>query len=196
MRRHGELGIDEIGQLLAVTPTAVRQHLGPLVAEGLVTFRETGSGPGRRKRLYALTRQGEALFPSAAGELAPAILAELLDAAPERAQALFERIHGRVGQQIADSIPLHAQDEARRVAVVASFAERGFMPERCETPGEPAQVCLYHCPLLSLAEVAPGLCDAEERMIARALPDALVSRVRHRLAGDRICSYLLRPRNA
>lgn len=192
LKHHDELSIDAISELLAITPTAVRQHLGPLVAEGLVTFRESGSGPGRRKRLYRLTRAGEALFPSAAGELAPLILAELREVAPERVTALFRRLHESVAQKLRDSLPLHAAADVP--AVVRSFDERGFMPAACGARAEAACVCLHHCPLRAFAEVAPEVCDAEQAMIGRLFPEATVTRTRHRLAGDRTCAYVIAPR--
>ncbi|GAB4323951.1 MAG: hypothetical protein Kow0010_05640 [Dehalococcoidia bacterium] len=177
--------------MLAITPTAVRQHLGPLVAEGLVTFRETGSGPGRRKRLYRLTRAGDALFPSVAGEVAPSLLAELRDADPDRATAFFRRLHDGVAQKVADSLPLHAPPEAAADALVRSFGERAFMPALCDEADDSVCLCLYHCPLLALAGVAPEVCACEQAMIARLLPWATVTRTRHRLAGDRTCAYTI-----
>lgn len=191
LKRHNELPIDQIGRFLAITPTAVRQHLGPLVAEGLVTFRETGSGPGRRKRLYSLTRAGEALFPSAAGDLAPAVLAELREVAPERATAIFKRLHDTVAQQVADTLPLNPSPEAVAGALVKSFEERAFMPALCEPGVDSVCLCLHHCPLLSLAEVAPEVCECEQELLERMLPRATIARTQHRLAGHRICAYTI-----
>ena len=63
LKKQGELRVEELAELLDVTPSAVRQQLAGMMADGLVDYRERKGGPGRPRHLYHLTPAAEALFP-------------------------------------------------------------------------------------------------------------------------------------
>ena len=55
--------VDELGQGLGVTRTAIRQHLASLMRDGLVPPGETRASGGRPKQLFLLTEKGREAFP-------------------------------------------------------------------------------------------------------------------------------------
>src|SRR3954465_5639547 len=63
LKKRGQARADELAAHLGITPSAVRQHLTGLLADGLVTFEEQRGGPGRPKHVYRLTPTADALFP-------------------------------------------------------------------------------------------------------------------------------------
>src|SRR5918998_2673 len=77
--------------ILMITPSAVRQHLAGLVADGLVAHRELKAGPGRPKHRYHLTPAAEGLFPKAYGELTNELLEYVEDSDPELLERIFSK---------------------------------------------------------------------------------------------------------
>jgi predicted ArsR family transcriptional regulator len=55
------LTVDELAARLAVTPTAVRQHLAALERDGYVRMQNCATADGLA--LFMLTAEGDALFP-------------------------------------------------------------------------------------------------------------------------------------
>ena len=55
--------VDELGQGLGVTRTAIRQHLSSLMRDGLIAPGETRASGGRPKQLFVLTDKGREAFP-------------------------------------------------------------------------------------------------------------------------------------
>src|SRR5258708_19426460 len=63
LRNKAGLSVDELSQNLAVTRTAVRQHLAALMRDGLVGPGATRPSGGRPQQLYLLTDVGKEAFP-------------------------------------------------------------------------------------------------------------------------------------
>src|ERR1039457_3113681 len=63
LRNKAGLSVDELSRNLAVTRTAVRQHLAALMRDGLVGPGATRPSGGRPQQLYLLTDVGKEAFP-------------------------------------------------------------------------------------------------------------------------------------
>jgi len=63
LQRHGRGTVKELGQLLGLTSTGIRQHLTVLERDGLVDVREERGHVGRPTLVYSLTEKADALFP-------------------------------------------------------------------------------------------------------------------------------------
>ncbi len=63
LRRHGSGSVKELGQLLGLTSTGIRQHLTILERDGLIEAREERGRVGRPALVYTLTPQGDSLYP-------------------------------------------------------------------------------------------------------------------------------------
>ena len=77
LQRNGRATVKELGQLLGLTSTGIRQHLTVLERDGLVLAREERGGVGRPTLVYSLTDKAEALFPRSYDELANNLLEEI-----------------------------------------------------------------------------------------------------------------------
>ena len=69
LKRRGPSTADELASSLAITVSAVRQHLAGLSADRLVRYDEERTGPGRPRHRYELSEDGEDLFPKTYSEL-------------------------------------------------------------------------------------------------------------------------------
>src|SRR3970282_1439966 len=108
LQRQGRATVKELGNLLGLNSTGIRQHLTVLERDGLVDAREERGRVGRPTLVYSLTEKADALFPKTYDALAAVLLEEircsqgnerlhdLLHKAAERMAAPYtERIAGR-----------------------------------------------------------------------------------------------------
>src|ERR1700722_1047308 len=91
LKVRGEASAEEVADILGVTVGAIRQHLAPLEAEGLVAHRDERPGPGRPRRRYCLAPAAEALWPKRYGQLANQLLSFIEDSDPAMVDHAFER---------------------------------------------------------------------------------------------------------
>src|SRR3990167_9315351 len=63
LQRQGRATVKELGNLLGLTSTGIRQHLTVLERDGLVDAREERGRVGRPTLVYSLTEKADALFP-------------------------------------------------------------------------------------------------------------------------------------
>src|SRR5690606_34427811 len=65
IKQVGECTVEHLSECLRITPTAVRQHLGALERDGLVSRTKAApSGVGRPGYVYRLTASAQDLFPT------------------------------------------------------------------------------------------------------------------------------------
>lgn len=190
LKTSGDASVDDLARALSMTASAIRQHIVPLEAEGLVDHVEVGTGPGRRKRRYRLTERGNALFPDHCGSLAETCVAALEQSDPATLQRLLAeglRIEYRAFTRDLALLPASALEERLKL-LVAMFEQHDFMPVT-ERGADGDQLVFQHCPYLGLARSSGAICRAELDVIREALPVASVERVEHRIDGDRFCAF-------
>ncbi|GAB4335592.1 MAG: transcriptional regulator [Dehalococcoidia bacterium] len=190
LKTEGDASVDDLAHVLSMTASAVRQHIVPLEAEGLVDHIEVGSGPGRRKRRYHLTERGDALFPDRCGELAVTCAAALERLDPALTRRLVDeglRTHYRTWLRELASLP-EAETKQRLARLAQMFEANDFLPAVGKDDGKRRMV-LRHCPFLGLARTSSSVCEAELALIREALPRARVERVAYRLEGARSCIF-------
>ncbi|WP_191058630.1 helix-turn-helix transcriptional regulator [Geminicoccus harenae] len=180
---------------LSITPSAVRQHLDRLLALGRVGFEDRREGVGRPRRYWHLTAEGQTGFPDGHAELA----LELLAAVP----ALFGKdgLEALVAARTAANTSRYraaleglAGTGPRLAALARLRAAEGFMAELVDEADGDILLVQNHCPIMAAAGACRGLCQAELAMFAELLgPGIEIQRAEHIAAGDRRCSYRVRP---
>src|SRR5437773_11688363 len=78
LQRNGRATVKELGQLLGLTSTGIRQHLTVLERDGLVAVRQERRRVGRPNLVYSLTDEADRVFPKTYDVLASALLQALL----------------------------------------------------------------------------------------------------------------------
>ena len=191
LQRHGEASVKDLGQILGLTSTGIRQHLTVLERDGLVTAREERGRVGRPTLVYSLTEKAESLFPSSYDELAIALLEEIRTG--EGSERLYELLH-RVAQRIAESLRERVQGKslAERVKEIALILqEQGCLVEWEQREGD----FLLHeftCPLSKVAKEDSSVCTLHLDLI-RLLSGADTRLVRSLLRSEQACTYRIRP---
>ena len=192
LQRHGRATVKELGQLLRLTSTGIRQHLTVLERDGLVLTSEERGRVGRPTLVYTLTEKAETLFPKGYDELAIALLEEIR--AEEGSERLYQLLH-RVAQRLAESFWERVQGKslAQRVEETALILqEQGCLADWEQRDGE-FFLHEFTCPLSKMAKQDSSVCTLHLELV-RLLTGADTRLVRSLLRGERSCTYRIRPR--
>ena len=191
LQRHGRATVKELGQLLRLTSTGIRQHLTVLERDGLVLASEERGRVGRPTLVYTLTEKAETLFPKCYDELATALLEEIR--AEEGSERLYQLLH-RVAQRLAESFWERVQGKslAQRVEETALILqEQGCLVDWEQRDGE-FFLHEFTCPLSKMAKQDSSVCTLHLELV-RLLTSADTRLVRSLLRGERSCTYRIRP---
>jgi DeoR family suf operon transcriptional repressor len=188
LKKVGEADVGRLAREAAVSPSAVRQHLGALVGAGLVSHRAVASGRGRPRHVYVLTPAAEALFPKFYGELATELLGYVGDEDPGMVERIFERRRARRTERARARLEGHAFDQ--RVRELARILdEDGYLADVSAESDGSFLVTEHNCAILGVAERYGMACSTELAFLREVLPDAEVERVAHKMAGAHVCAY-------
>lgn len=159
-RQSAGLTVEQLAQELAVTRTAVRQHLTVLERDGLVERGMTQPTGGRPEQLFVLTPKGQEVFPRRYSWFAELLL-KMLEAKlgqDELAKQLAE-----IGTSLAATLPpARANDPEARIRALADIMlELGYdaRPQDAGSglPGIVATNCIFH----HLAARFPEVCQLD-----------------------------------
>jgi predicted ArsR family transcriptional regulator len=191
LQRHGRATVKELGQLLRLTSTGIRQHLTVLERDGLVLAREERGRVGRPTLVYTLTEKAEALFPSSYDELAIALLEEIR--ASEGSERLYQLLQ-RVAQRMAETFWERVQGKSldQRVKETALILqEQGCLVDWEQRDGE-FFLHEFTCPFSKVAKQDSSVCTLHLELV-RLLTAADTRLVRSLLRSERACTYRIRP---
>lgn len=191
----GPISAAEIAAELALTPAAIRRHLGVLEATEQIVVHSPGvtSGPARRgrpARRYVVTNEGQAALTHRYSELAEQALRYLAEVAGTGALAEFaERRVRDLELRHVDALAAAGSDVAERVRVLAQgLAADGYAATARPVPGGIAvQLCQGHCPVQKVAAEFPQLCEAEAHAFSRLL-GVHVQRLATLAGGGHVCT--------
>jgi predicted ArsR family transcriptional regulator len=183
IRRRGPLTVAEMGGLLGVTPTAIRNRLTRLTGSGMVERRSEPASRGRPKHTY-----------QASADLALALWGELMHAVEDRKlrRLLFGRVTDRLAEQYREQVR-GDEWQGRMVQLGSILHDRGVEAEVTRGGGEMLPVLRQHsCPYFALAEVDRAVCAMERKMFEKVLGHGLrLSQCR--LDGHRSCDFEAKP---
>jgi len=195
IKKRGEARAEELASILSITPSAIRQHLTALLAEGLVAIREQRGSAGRPKHVYSVTAAAEDLFPKTYGDLT----CELLDYAgaegPGTVDRLFER--RRVRRSAEAQLRLAGKTFEQRVAELARILEEdGYLAEAVQADGGEWRIVEHNCAILEVAFRYGQACSSELGFLRDVMPDAEIDRISHMASGEHHCAYRVRRRGS
>ena len=179
--RRSRQTITALADALHLTDNAVRTHVAALERDGIVeqvgTQRDTGGKPAR---VYALTGEGEELFPKAYALVLGELVAEIArEDGWDRAMALLRA----VGRRAASGAAAPADREGRVAVAAAALRSLGADVEVQRTEqGYTLQG--YGCPLSAVTAKHPQVCA-----LARALVEEITGQ-----SVTECCERIDRPR--
>jgi DeoR family transcriptional regulator, suf operon transcriptional repressor len=169
LKRRGSASIKELEDLLGVTTTAVRQHLGTLQADGYVERHRVNAGVGRPHHAYIPTAKVNELFACHCDDLALTLLEEVFaQEGPERAAALLGRVGDRLAKRYADSVQSNVLHE-RVEQLAAALGNRGVLTDVNVQDDNTFILKTYNCPYHELAQEYRDVCEMDENLMRKVL---------------------------
>jgi predicted ArsR family transcriptional regulator len=197
LQRHGRGTVKELGGLLGLTSTGIRQHLTVLERDGLVEAREERGRVGRPTLVYSLTGKADGLFPKTYDLLATVLLDELREAeGKEKLHQLLQRVARRLAAPYQPR--MHRKTLRERVRETAAILEeQGCVADWHEGSGEDGQpgdyfIDEYACPFPKIAEHDRSVCALHVEFV-RTLTGSDTRLTRSLMRGERACTYRVRP---
>jgi DeoR family transcriptional regulator, suf operon transcriptional repressor len=187
LRKAGPLGVAELAEAAQVTPTAVRQRLVRMMAQGLIDRELARSGRGRPSHRYRLTEKGRRQTGANFVDLALALWNEIREIKdPEVRRGLLQRVARRMAGSYADQVGGATTTERMR-GVSRVFQQRN-VPFTVEDSAALPVLTAEACPYPELAEQDRGICALERMMFSELVGESLrLSECR--LDGDECCRF-------
>lgn len=192
LHKAGRATVKELGELLRLTSTGIRQHLTVLERDGLIDSHEERGRVGRPALVYSLTEKGEALFPKAYDQLALLLMEEVRRASGgEALQSLLHRVSARQAEPYLERLEGRPLAERTREAA-GIMQEQGCLVEYEDT-GDAWLIHEYSCPYDAVARRNSAVCVLHVDFVSR-LTGGDVRLTSSLLRHDRSCTYRVRPR--
>lgn len=193
LKSAGEISADELAHKLDITVSAVRQHLRPLEAQGLVAHRDERSGPGRPRRRYCLAPAAESLWPKRYGQLTNQLLGFLEETDPDLVARVFDQRGAERAQRAKVRLAGRPfDDRVRELATILD--EDGYLADATRVASGFWTVSEHNCAVLDVARRYNHACSSELAFLRAAVPDAQIERVTHIVSGAHSCTYEIRQR--
>jgi DeoR family suf operon transcriptional repressor len=169
LQHHGEATVRELGVMLGITATAVREHLVHLEARGLLVTRAVRQGPGRPRLVYSLTERAGALFAREYDMLATLLVQQLA----ERDPAVLTDVLDGVAARLAAGYGTHLGEgaiAARLTRLRDAYQARGI-PSGISAAGDALEV--FSCPYPEAARAHAAVCEMDRQVIGRVTGAAI-----------------------
>lgn len=190
MKRRGKISLDDAQSSTGLTKTTLREHLGQLGRDGLVERSARRQGRGRPALLYALTAEGERLFPSRDHVLLGGLLDYLNATGNEHlVNGFFERFWANRLREVEFQLSkIPSDDREARVRVVEELLEeQGFMPDiQRGEKGLVIREC--NCPFAEAVRHTRLPCQLEAEFFEKVFDDR-IGRVAYIPDGSPACTY-------
>ena len=170
LRKTGPLSVVRLAEATSVTPTAVRQRLVRLMANGLVDRELARAGRGRPSHRYTLTEKGRRQTGANFVDLTLAVWKEIRAIEdPQVRRGLLQRIAKTMAAMYEPQISGETTTERMR-SVSQIFAEREVPFDVEQSRSLPVLTALA-CPYPELAEQDRGICALELMMFSKLVGD-------------------------
>ena len=192
LQRQGRATVKELGSLLGLTSTGIRQHLTVLERDGLVDAREERGRVGRPTLVYSLTEKADALFPKTYDALAAVLLEEIrCSQGNERLHDLLHKVAERMAAPFAERVEGRPLPE--RVHETARIMEeQGCIVDVREAGDGEYYIDEFTCPFPRVAQQDRSVCALHVDFV-RVLTGGDTRLTQSLLRGERACCYRVRP---
>jgi predicted ArsR family transcriptional regulator len=184
--REGPRQAQDVAADLGIDTSAARRHLENLVDLGYVASHEEIDGPGRPKKLYALTPAGRETFPRDYALLLQLVLAKV---AERRDRRELEALVRDIAKDLAADVEGASSAERLR-DLVRLYDKLGF---DASVTGKDGSFLLRqrNCAFLRTAREDPALLCVclDEGIVRAALPGARVELLASQARGAHVCQH-------
>lgn len=201
LRRHPTASVGELGDLLGVTATAIRQRLTRLMADGLIErhrhhpappddggdAKKAKNGRGRPSYDYRLTDRGRQSAGDNFHDLAEILWQEIREIDEPRIRVgLVKRVAQRLASRYSSQVG--GADVAERMRHLMRLMGEREVPVDVDESGGLPVLTMLACPYPKLAEQDRSICAVEKAMISEIVGQG-VRLSECRLDGGGCCTF-------
>ena len=195
LRNKGGATVDELGQGLGVTRTAIRQHLASLMRDGLIGPGDTRASGGRPKQLFVLTDKGREAFPrhySWFAQLLIEAMAEEHGATGLRTR--LGRIAAAVVVQLRHATPQLGTRREKVAQLSSLMDELGYDARMAKDVGGAPAIEADNCVFHELAMKNPVICHFDLALMS-SYTGSKVELHECMAKGGHVCRFRFTPRS-
>ncbi len=191
LHRQRRASVKELGAVLGLTSTGIRQHLNVLQRDGLARTDEERGRVGRPALVYSLTEKAENLYPKSYDLLANLLIEEVRGIVGGGGLlTLLRRVAARMAEPHLD------QAEGLSIEERTGLAAEALRQLGCEAGWERTETDLllhqYTCPFPAVARRNSAVCAMDVNFVSR-LTGGDARLTESVLRGDRCCTYRIGP---
>jgi predicted ArsR family transcriptional regulator len=192
LKEKNQATVEQLSDLLELTPVTIRHHLDILRGEGLIgaPIAQRRSGPGRPQYAYALTEAASDFFPKNYHNLAGMLLDEIRDSfSPAELDQIVNRVADRMAAQ-APSARTKKRGQEILSETVRYLNDKGYVARWEKTQDGKFVLHTCNCPYERVAQDHSEVCIIDAKLI-RQLVGLPLQRLTHMAKGDESCSYVV-----
>lgn len=178
------MSIDNLASHLAVTRTAIRQHLSALERDGLIVRGDTRPTGRRPEQLYLLSATGRELFPRQYQLLADLLIGEVAEVI---GHDNLVRLMRSLGRKLAAGM---AQQVVGEEQIVEHMNHAGYEAEVFFRSSGEKEIVAHNCVFHHLAESHPEVCELDLALIG-ALGEGDVEHLECMVREGKVCRFRL-----
>lgn len=178
------MSIDNLASHLAVTRTAIRQHLSALERDGLIVRGDTRPTGRRPEQLYLLSATGRELFPRQYQLLADLLIGEVAEVI---GHDNLVRLMRSLGRKLAAGM---AQQVVGEEQIVEHMNHAGYEAEVFFRSSGEKEIVAHNCVFHHLAESHPEVCELDLALIG-ALGEGDVEHLECMVREGKVCRFHL-----
>jgi DeoR family suf operon transcriptional repressor len=183
--------LNELADVVGISPISMRHHIARLEAEGLVTSEEERHGVGRPRMVYHLTETGLEHFPTRYVRLTLRLLEQLKETVPPAVvNNLFTQMAKNLANDMKSQSDMHNLSLEERLKKMQVFLEREGFTINWERQGNQYLIQEVNCPYFHVGQSHPEVCAVDQTLISAAL-SVPAEKVKCILNGDSICTYVV-----
>lgn len=189
LRSQDGLTVDALSSDAGITPTAVRQHLTTLMAQGFVQRGMSKPTGGRPGQVFTLTETGREVFPRRYAELAAKLIESIGSAlGEEQLDSMMTRLGSSVGEDVLASLANTTGSE-RIEAIATVMSELGYDTDKPVKKGKQVpEIVAHNCVFHHLASRFPPVCSFDLAFLERS-SGARVEHAECMVRGGNACRF-------
>jgi DeoR family transcriptional regulator, suf operon transcriptional repressor len=183
--------MNELADVVGISPISMRHHISRLEAEGLVKSEEERHGVGRPRMVYFLTESGLERFPTRYVRLTLRLLEQLKETVPP---AIVSNLFTQMAKDLANDLSSQSDMDnlsiEERLKIMQTFLEHEGFTINWERQGDQYLIQEVNCPYFHVGQSHPEVCAVDQALISAAL-SVPAEKVKCILNGDSICTYVV-----
>ncbi len=181
--------LNELADVVGISPISMRHHIARLEADGLVTAKEERHGVGRPRMVFTLTESGLERFPTRYVRLTLRLLDQLKETMPASiVNNLFTQMAQDLVHELGSQSELQNMPMEQRLSKMQQILESEGFTINWERQGDQYLIREVNCPYFHVGQSHPEVCAVDQTLISAAL-SIPAEKVKCVLNGDSTCTY-------